>query len=73
MNWRGLEAEITRMQIHLAALELIAFIVFFVVLYFVVKAAVRDGINEASRPSRKAQAIAKSAAAADLPDMRAER
>jgi hypothetical protein len=42
-------------------------------LYFVVKAAVRDGINEANRTSRKAQAIAKSAAAADLPDMRAER
>ena len=53
--------------------EAIGAIVFFVVLYFVVKAAVRDGINEASRTSRKAQAIAKSAAAADLPDMRAER
>ncbi len=30
-----------------------------------IMAAVRDGINEASRTSRKAQAIAKSAAAAD--------
>ena len=59
------------MQIHLAALELIALTVLFVVLYFVIKAAVRDGINEANRTSRKAQAIAKSAA--DLPDMRAER
>ena len=71
MNWRGLEAEITRMQIHLAALELIAFIVFFVVLYFVVKAAVRDGINEANRASRWERTVSK--ATADLPDMRAER
>ncbi len=71
MNWRGLEAEITRMQIHLAALELIAFIVFFVVLYFVVKAAVRDGINEANRASRWQRTVSK--ATEDMPDMRAER
>lgn len=71
MNWRGLEAEITRMQIHLAALELIAFIVFFVVLYFVVKAAVRDGINEANMASRWQRTVSK--ATEDMPDMRAER
>ena len=71
MTWRGLEAEITRMQIHLAALELIAFIVFFVVLYFVVKAAVRDGINEANRASRWQRTVSK--ATEDMPDMRAER
>ena len=71
MNWRGLEAEITRMQIHLAALELIAFIVFFAVLYFVVKAAVRDGINEANRASRWQRTVSK--ATEDMPDMRAER
>lgn len=71
MNWRGLEAEITRMQIHLAALELIAFIVFFAVLYFVVKAAVRDGINEANTASRWQRTVSK--ATEDMPDMRAER
>ena len=71
MNWRELEAEITRMQIHLAALELIAFIVFFVVLYFVVKAAVRDGTNEANRASRWQRTVSK--ATEDMPDMRAER
>ena len=65
MNWNGSLKELEA--------EAIGAIVFFVVLYFVVKAAVRDGINEASRTSRKAQTIAKSAAAADLPDMRAER
>ena len=70
MNWRELEAEITRMQIHLAALELIAFIVFFVVLYFVVKAAVRDGTNEANRASRWQRTVSK--ATEDMPDMRAE-
>ena len=71
MNWRGLEAEITRMQIHLAALELIALIVFCVVLYFVVKAAVRDGINEANMASRWQRTVSK--ATEDMPDMRAER
>ena len=71
MNWRELEAEVTRMQIHLAALELIAFIVFFVVLYFVVKAAVRDGTNEANRASRWQRTVSK--ATEDMPDMRAER
>lgn len=71
MNWKGLEAEITRMQIHLAAMELIAFIVFFVVLYFVVKAAVRDGINEANKASRWQRTVSK--ATEDMPDMRAER
>lgn len=77
MNWnmslKELEAEATRAAIHAAMWEAIGAILFFAVLYFVIKAAVRDGINEANRTSRKAQAIAKSAAAADLPDMRAER
>ncbi len=76
MNWnvslKELEAEATRAAIHIAMLEAIGAIVFFVVLYFVIKAAVRDGINEANRTSGRTQAIAKSAAAADLPDMRAE-
>ncbi len=77
MNWnmslKELEAEATRAAIHIAKLEAIGVVVFFMVRYFVIKAAVRDGINEANRTSRKPQATAKSAAAADLPDMRAER
>ena len=43
MNWnvslKELEAEATRAAIHIAMLEAIGAIVFFVVLYFVVKAA----------------------------------
>lgn len=75
MNWnvslKELEAEATRAAIHIAMLEVIGAIVFFVVLYFVIKAAVRDGINEANRASRWERAVSK--ATADLPDMRAER
>lgn len=75
MNWnvslKELEAEATRAAIHIAMLEAIGAIVFFVVLYFVVKAAVRDGINEANRARRWERAVSK--ATADLPDMRAER
>lgn len=42
MNWnvslKELEAEATRAAIHIAMLEVIGAIVFFVVLYFVIKA-----------------------------------
>lgn len=75
MNWnvslKELEAEATRAAIHIAMLEAIGAIVFFVVLYFVIKAAVRDGINEANRASRWQRTVSK--ATEDIPDMRAER
>ena len=77
MNWnvslKELEAEATRAAIHIAMLEAIGAIVFFVVLYFVVKAAVRDGINEANRASRWAKSVTSAEAMKDMPDMRAER
>ena len=57
MNWnvslKELEAEATRAAIHIAMLEAIGAIVFFVVLYFVVKAAVRDGILAARQAQRR--------------------
>ena len=75
MNWnmslKELEAEATRAAIHIAMLEAIGAIVFFVVLYFVVKAAVRDGINEANRASRWQRTVRK--ATADMQEMRAGR
>ena len=62
MNWnvslKELEAEATRAAIHIAMLEAIGAIVFFVVLYFVIKAAVRDGINEANRTSGRPWLVA---------------
>lgn len=77
MNWsaslRELEAEATRAAIHIAMWEIAGAIVFFLVLYFVVKAAVRDGINEANRASRWAKSVTSAEAMKDMPDMRAER
>lgn len=77
MNWtanlRELEAEATRLTIQALAWEIAAFIVFFLVLYFVVKAAVRDGINEANRASRWAKSVTSAEAMKDMPDMRADR
>ncbi|MCW5669985.1 MAG: hypothetical protein KIT86_10000 [Hydrogenophaga sp.] len=40
------QIELNRLIVQTAVLELIAWVVGFVVLYFVVRAAVRDGINE---------------------------
>lgn len=44
---RQAEAEAIRAQVFWFTVELIALVVFFVVLYFVIKAAVREGIKEA--------------------------
>jgi hypothetical protein len=40
------QIELNRLIVQTAMLELVAWVVGFVVLYFVVRAAVRDGINE---------------------------
>jgi hypothetical protein len=72
-NLKEWEAEVTRATIHMAMWEIAAFIVFFLVLYVVVKAAVRDGINEANKANRWAKSVTSEEAMKDMPDMRAER
>lgn len=55
MNFaRDLQAELTRITVFWAAVELIAFIVAMAILYLVIKAAVRDGINESKLGQRTA-------------------
>ena len=74
MNWKTFEAELTRIAIFSAAMELIAVIVFFWLLYVVIKSAIRDGINESRLGDRWSQAVVKSREDVDkLPQMRAER
>jgi hypothetical protein len=70
MNPKELEAEATRAAIHAAMLGAASATVLLVGLYLVIKAAVRDGINEANRASRWAKSVT---SAEDMPDMRAER
>ncbi|MDP2380991.1 MAG: hypothetical protein Q8M35_11010 [Pseudohongiella sp.] len=43
---KQLEIEVTKAALQLAIWEFLGFVFFMVVLYFVVKAAVRDGVNE---------------------------
>ncbi|BEP95676.1 hypothetical protein GmRootA79_40600 [Acidovorax sp. A79] len=71
-NIKAFEAELTRFAIFSIALEIIALILFFLILYWVIKSAIRDGINE-SRLGERQRAIAKREDAEGLPPMRAER
>lgn len=73
LNLRALEAEMNRQMIFWAAIELIAIIVFFWVLYVVIKNAIRDGINESRLGDRWTRAVVRSQNTAELPDIRAER
>lgn len=73
LNLRALEAEMNRQMIFWAAIELIAIMVFFLVLYVVIKNAIRDGINESRLGDRWTRAVVRSQNTAELPDMRAER
>jgi hypothetical protein len=43
---KQLEVEVTKAVLQVAIWEFLSFVAFMVVLYFVVKAAVRDGVNE---------------------------
>jgi hypothetical protein len=77
MNFRALEAEITRLTLWAAALELIAFVALMITLYYVIRFAIRDGIRESGliehwRP-RAATPSLKDTQPAPLPDMRADR
>ncbi|MGE3348518.1 MAG: hypothetical protein AB7I35_13995 [Ramlibacter sp.] len=70
-----LQAEITRMAFAGAILSALGFAVTMWVLYIVIKAAIRDGINESRLTLRRDQPAQtyRSTAPAELPDMRAER
>jgi hypothetical protein len=46
MNLRAFELEMQRLTFTYAVWELIAFVAFMAVLYFVIKTAVREGIRE---------------------------
>jgi len=75
MNLRAFEAEMTRAAIFWAAVELAAFIIGMYILYLVVKAAVRDGIQESGLIATWKQSVRAKAEqdhAAGLPDMRAD-
>jgi hypothetical protein len=71
-NIKGFEAELTRIAIFSVAMEIIALILFFWVLYLVIKCAIRDGINESKLGARR-MAESKPTRIEDLPPMRAER
>lgn len=71
---RQFEAEITRLSVFWTAVEVLLWIAFFWVLYAVVKAAVRDGINEAQQATSWRRSVANARQTPkDAPDMRADR
>lgn len=67
------QIEVTRWTIAAIAWEIVAALVFFLLLYLTVKAAVRDGINESKMTNRWTRAVEQSREGTDLPDMRADR
>ena len=67
---RQFEAELTRLSMFWTAVEVVLWIAFFWVLYAVVKAAVRDGINESAMARRP---LSRPATKDDAPAMRADR
>lgn len=76
MNINAFEQEMTRLAVFWTAIEIIAFIVTMWVLYAVIKAAVRDGINESGLVKSWATTARKTRseeAKDNLPDMRADR
>jgi hypothetical protein len=75
MNLKALEAEMTRAAIFSTAIEIIALIIFFWLMYLVTKNAIRDGIKESGLVETWAKVVAekKKEELKRLPDMRAER
>ena len=72
LNLKAFEAELTRLTIFWTAMEVIAWILLLWALYHVVKAAVRDGINE-SRLGERAPRAHRTTELKDLPPMHADR
>jgi hypothetical protein len=71
---KAFEIEMTRLTLAYAVWEAIAFAIAMAVLYYVVKCAIRDGIQESGlvQTWRTTSAAARSGKQ-ELPDMRAER
>lgn len=79
-NTKAFEAEMARITMHVIAWEVIAFVVGMFVLYFVLKAAIRDGINESRLGERQMSAgnpwrqeVEKARDGEQLPPMKADR
>lgn len=76
MNINAFEQEMTRLSIFWTAIEIIAFMLTMWVLYGVIKAAVRDGINESKLVkswATTARTTRNDDPKGNLPDMRADR
>lgn len=71
------QAEITRLTIFWTSVEIIAFIIGMWTLYFVIKTAIRDGINESnlvnSWQKTARSAIEEEANTRHIPDIRPDR
>lgn len=81
-NFEAINAEITRMVLFSAAIWALGWILFFGLLYLVIRAAVRDGINESRMGGKWWQAPPKpdntprldaDTVPGDLPPMKAEK
>ena len=55
IDLKQLEVEVTKAALQVAIWEFLSFVGFMVVLYFVVKAAVRDGVNESRMGATRAR------------------
>lgn len=74
-NMAAIELEMTRFAIFLIAISILATAIGLWITYFVIKCAIRDGINESRLGDRWQQAVARAtpAQAHQLPEMRADR
>ncbi|MDO9292637.1 MAG: hypothetical protein Q7U09_13720 [Hydrogenophaga sp.] len=76
MNFEALQIELTKMAAWAIFAEAIAFAAGMMVLYFVLKAAIRDGINESKMGDtwrRHVNVARTTEEVKDLPPMRADR
>lgn len=76
MDFRALEIELTKAAAWAVFAEALAFAIGMLILYFVLKAAIRDGINESKMADtwrRHVNTARASEGVQDLPPMRADR
>lgn len=76
MDFRALEIELTKAAAWAVFAEALAFAIGMLILYFVLKAAIRDGINESKMGDtwrRHVNATRAPEGVQDLPPMRADR
>ena len=79
-NTKAFEVEMARITMQVIVWEVIAFVVGMFVLYFVLKAAIRDGINESKLGERQMgagdpwrQEVERAREGGQLPPMKAEK